>query len=118
MLTTILASLLPWQVGRMVVESLLNPPMNSTQQPVRVRALVRDLAKAAALPRSDDLEVVKCDLLSAAQITSVCDNAAAAVWCATGFSDSQDASLISKLMGAFKLKFTPQEVSGKEGMSS
>jgi len=55
------------------------------------------------------LEVVRCDLLSTAQLKQVCDDADAAVWCATGFSDSQDSSLLGKLMGAFKLKFTPQE---------
>lgn len=106
------------RVGRMVVDNLLQPPINSTQQPVRVRALVRDLAKGQALPSSDDLEVVKCDLLSASQIASACEDAAAAVWCATGFSDSQDASLFSKLMGAFKLKFTPQEVRKGEALFS
>jgi hypothetical protein len=96
----------------MVVGNLLDPPVNSMQPPVRVRALVRDLAKAGeALPPSADLEVVKCNLLDAAQISAACESAAAVVWCATGFSDSQDASLMSKLMGAFRLKFTPKEVS-------
>jgi hypothetical protein len=98
------------RVGRLVVQRLLNPPFNSTQTPVRVRALVRDLKKAeSVLPQDPSLEIVRCDLLSAAQIKAACGDAAAAVWCATGFSDSQDASLVSKLMGAFKLKFTPQE---------
>ena len=98
------------RVGRLVVQRLLNPPFNSTQTPVRVRALVRDLKKAeSVLPQDPSLEIVRCDLLSAAQIKAACGDAAAAVWCATGFSDSQDASLVSKLMGAFKLKFPPQE---------
>jgi hypothetical protein len=98
------------RVGRLVVQRLLNPPFNSTQTPVRVRALVRDLKKAeSVLPQDSSLEIVRCDLLSGAQIKAACADAAAAVWCATGFSDSQDASLVSKLMGAFKLKFTPQE---------
>ena len=100
------------RVGRRVVQNLLNPQSaNSTQTPVRVRALVRDLQKAGTLlPTSNPaLEVVQCDLLSSEQLQANCGDAAAAVWCATGFSDSQDSSLLSKLMGAFKLKFTPQE---------
>ena len=98
------------RVGRLVVDQLLNPPLNSTQAPVRVRALVRDLKKAeSALPQDPALEVVRCDLLAPAQLQAACSDAAAAVWCATGFSDSQDSSIVSKLMGAFKLKFTPTQ---------
>ena len=99
------------RVGRQVVSNLLNPPFNSTQIPVQVRALVRDRKKAEAnLDTSNPaLEIVQCDLLSATQLQEACRDAAAAVWCATGFSDSQDSSLLSKLMGAFKLKFTPKE---------
>ena len=100
------------RVGRMVVENLLNPPANSTQRAVRVRALVRDPKKgAASLPQNNPaLEILMCDLLSPEQLNNACGDAAAAVWCATGFSDSRDASFFDKLMGAFKLKFTPQEV--------
>jgi len=99
------------RVGRMVVENLLNPPANSTQRAVRVRALVRDPKKgAASLPQNNPaLEILMCDLLSPEELNNACGDAAAAVWCATGFSDSRDASFFDKLMGAFKLKFTPQE---------
>ena len=100
------------RVGRRVVTNLLNPPVNSTQVPVRVRALVRDVKKAEdawGTCWGDALEVRQTDLLSATALSAACEDAAAAVWCATGFSDSQDASLVSKLLGAFKLKFTPQE---------
>jgi len=95
----------------MVVQKLLNPPFNSTQSPVRFRALVRDINKAkATLPAAGgNLEIMQCNLLSKDSIKAACEDAAAAVWCATGFSDSSDSSLIGKLMGAFKLKFTPQE---------
>ena len=79
--------------------------------PIQVRALVRDRKKAEEnLDTSNPaLEIVQCDLLSATQLQEACRDAAAAVWCATGFSDSQDSSLLSKLMGAFKLKFTPRQ---------
>ena len=100
------------RVGRRVVTNLLNPPVNSTQVPVRVRALVRDVKKAEdawGTCWGDALEVRQTDLLSATALSAACEDAAAAVWCATGFSDSRDASLVSKLLGAFKLKFTPQE---------
>eukprot|EP00286_Rhodomonas_abbreviata_P027251 CAMPEP_0181306952 /NCGR_PEP_ID=MMETSP1101-20121128/10591_1 /TAXON_ID=46948 /ORGANISM="Rhodomonas abbreviata, Strain Caron Lab Isolate" /LENGTH=349 /DNA_ID=CAMNT_0023413077 /DNA_START=232 /DNA_END=1281 /DNA_ORIENTATION=- len=106
------------RVGRQVVEFLLNPPSTLPQIPVTVRALVRDVKKAEdILPTSSlDLQLVACDLTVPAQIKSACNGATAAVWCATGFSDNSQRSVVDKLVGAFRLKFTPQEVVDITGM--
>lgn len=73
------------RTGRLIVQTLLAKPG------VRVRALVRDLDRAAdVLGTSDRLELVKLDLgaAEAAPVArGVCDGAEAVLWCATGFAD-------------------------------
>jgi hypothetical protein len=101
------------RVGRLVVEELLSNTLkmnsqNITRPEVRVRALVRDVSKAATLlPQSPLLEIVKCDLGNTDQLRKACAETSATVWCATGFSDSS--SILDKLAALFKLKVTPKQ---------
>lgn len=93
------------RVGRLVVQELLQRE-NST---VFVRALVRDVEKAKLSIDIDSprLEIVKCDLGSSNDVSSVCKDGDALVWCATGFSDTS--SNFNKFLALFKLKFTPSQ---------
>ena len=71
------------RTGRLVVEELLS-------RDVQVKAMVRSLEKAKEtfpVERSD-LEILKCDLTSEADIKEVLMNCDAVIWCATGFSDA------------------------------
>ena len=84
------------RTGRLVVQELL-------ERGVQVVAMVRDLEKAKeVLEFSEDdtseqqqrqqeprLIITKCDLTSETQIADSLQNCDAAVWCATGFSESQ-----------------------------
>lgn len=92
------------RVGRLVVQELLNRE-NST---IIVRALVRDVSKAKSiLPSSERLELLKCDLSNAVEVKRACEGTNAALWCATGFSDTS--SPINKAIALFKLKFSPSQ---------
>jgi hypothetical protein len=87
------------RTGRYVVAELLS-------RNVPVLALVRDIDKANKLldPSSNPLlTICKVDLGSKKDITTAlqtttCD---AAIWCATGFSDSNEQSLLTKLQAIF-----------------
>ena len=87
------------RTGRYVVAELL-------ARNVPVLALVRDIDKANILldPSSNPLlTICKVDLGSKKDITTAlqtttCD---AAIWCATGFSDSNEQSLLTKLQAIF-----------------
>lgn len=80
------------RTGRLVVQELLD-------RGVQVVAMVRDLEKAKeVLEFSEDdttpeqqprLIITKCDLTSETQIAASLQNCDAAIWCATGFSESQ-----------------------------
>jgi len=88
------------RTGRHVVAELLS-------RNVPVLALVRDVDKANALlnhPSGNPLlTVCKVDLgnkkdITTAMQTTTCD---AAIWCATGFSDSNEQSLLTKIRALF-----------------
>lgn len=88
------------RTGRYVVSELLS-------RKVPVLALVRDIDKANKLldPGNDNplLTICKVDLgnkkdIATALQTTTCD---AAIWCATGFSDSNEQSLLTKLQAIF-----------------
>lgn len=85
--------------------------VNATSSPVKIKCLVREKSYDKAVStfgqnKNDLLEIVKCDLTNAAQLTAAVSDASVCMWCATGFSDSS--SVLDKLIGAFKLKFAPK----------
>lgn len=97
------------RVGRLVVQEILNRP-NST---LSVRAFVRDKSKAVAVfgpeyLENNRLEIVKGDISNSQQLKEYSQDCDASIWCATGFSDSESASAVNKIIGALKLKFFPQ----------
>jgi hypothetical protein len=102
------------RVGRLVVQELLSNSLKKNSQNISrpeviVRALVRDLSKAETiLPKgSPRLQIVKCDLGNNDDLKRACLDTSAAIWCATGFSDSS--SIFDKLAALFKLKVTPKQ---------
>lgn len=108
------------RLGSKVVAQLLSPDPGSKMQPVRVRALVRSKAKAEGkLPVSSPLlEVMECNLLDNNSVVQACAGAEAAVWCATGFSDSSERSVLDKLLGAVRQQFRRQESVDIAGIKS
>lgn len=89
------------RTGRYVVEELLS-------RNVRVLALVRDVDKAKSIldPTNELLAIRKVDLGNRKEVISAlvdggdggCD---AAIWCATGFSDSPEQDWLTKLTAIF-----------------
>jgi len=87
------------RTGIKVVEELLD-------QGKEVVALVRDLEKAKEkLPCDSDEDFVPqltvriCDLNSEKEIRKAVDGCDAAIWCATGFSNAPNQTLLTKLAG-------------------
>jgi uncharacterized protein YbjT (DUF2867 family) len=82
--TTVAVAGATGKTGRLVVEELLSRGVQD------VVAIVRDTAKAKEMfPYApDNLKIVVCDLTNEDQIESVLKGVDAAIWCATGFSDT------------------------------
>lgn len=97
------------RTGSLVVQELLGRGNN-------VIAMVRDLEKAKdTFPSNDEilstLKVVKCNLGSEPDIIDTikqnkCD---AVIWCATGFSDNPQQTIIEKLQGLLGVAVTPKK---------
>jgi uncharacterized protein YbjT (DUF2867 family) len=87
------------KTGRLVVEELLSRGVQD------VVAIVRDTAKAKEMfPNApQNLKIVVCDLTNEGQIESVLKGVDAAIWCATGFSDTSDPNPLEKLKRFLKL---------------
>ena len=85
------------RLGKFVVQELLDRNVDS------VVALVRSKQKAQqvwGLSPPANLEIVECDLTNAKALQQVLQNADAAVWCATGFSQNSSwAERIQRLFG-------------------
>lgn len=97
------------RVGRLVVNELLN------NENYVVKALTRDLSKAKRiLPQSESIQLVKCDLSDASQVSRAFRDVDAIIWCASGFS--ADSNWYDKLLSLFKLKFTPTKTIEMEGI--
>lgn len=92
------------RTGSLVVQELLG-------RDVGVVAMVRDLEKAKEKfpDPNPKLTVLKCDLGSEEEICSAVEGCDAAIWCATGFSDSPETSYIDKIKRLFKVAVTPKE---------
>eukprot|EP00960_Hanusia_phi_P025295 742826-Hanusia_phi.AAC.2 len=108
------------RVGRQVVDLLLSRSQDPSDQLPRmiVKAAVRDTEKAArVLPTDESLQVTKCDLGDATAVARSCKDVDAVIWCATGFSDASDSSLLNKLLGVAKLKLTPRQSIDIAGLS-
>jgi hypothetical protein len=87
------------RTGRYVVEELLS-------RNVPVLAMVRDVDKANDVldPTNEYLTIRKTDLGNRNDVISALtddDGCDAAIWCATGFSDSPDQSWLSRLTALF-----------------
>jgi uncharacterized protein YbjT (DUF2867 family) len=82
--TTVAVAGATGQTGRLVVEELLSRGVKD------VVAIVRDTSKAETVfpNRPENLKIVVCDLTNESQIESALKGVDAAIWCATGFSDS------------------------------
>ena len=93
------------RTGRYVVEELLNRGVTS------VVAVVRDIEKAAEIfPNPPaNLEIVQCNLGDEKQIATVLKGVDAAIWCATGFSDSSDVDWLEKLKRLFGFAFAANQ---------
>jgi nucleoside-diphosphate-sugar epimerase len=76
------------RTGQLVVEELLQRGTTS------VLALVRDPEKAAALfnNHKKNLQIITCDLTNETQVGGALATADAAIWCATGFANTQPSS--------------------------
>ena len=91
------------RTGTLVVEQLVDRGMN-------VVALVRDLEKAEEkLPSSERFEVIKCDLGNEIDIIGAVEGCDAAIWCATGFSDAPDQTLVGKIANIFGVALNPKK---------
>ena len=91
------------RTGSLVVEQLVDRGMN-------VVALVRDLEKAEEkLPSSDKIKVVKCDLGNEIDIIDAIEGCDAAIWCATGFSDAPDQTIMGKIANIFGVALNPKK---------
>ena len=94
------------RTGRFVVNELLNRGCS-------VVAMVRDEDKAKtlfsepSLPKG--LELVTCDLTSEDAISSAVNGCDAAIWCATGFSDSPGDGIVNKLKKLVGIAIAPQQ---------
>ena len=98
------------RTGKFVVQKLL-------EQNVPVLALVRDTTKAQNVldPTNELLSIRETDLVNKDDVLSAfssndgndvpCD---AAIWCATGFSDAPDQSIVAKLKAVFGLATNKQ----------
>jgi uncharacterized protein YbjT (DUF2867 family) len=98
------------RTGQLVVQQLLD---RSESNDVQVVAVVRDLKKAKeTLPaENSNFFIVKCDLSNPKDIRNAVADSDAAVWCATGFSDNPQASIIDKLTALLKLTLAPKQTS-------
>lgn len=108
------------RVGRKVVNLLLSRSKDPDDKlpKLKVKALARDTDKAArVLPSDENVEVIKCDLGDASAVARCCKGVDAVIWCATGFSDSSDSSLLNKLLGVARLKLTPRQSIDIAGLS-
>eukprot|EP01041_Mallomonas_annulata_P012447 gene12447-26190_t len=102
------------KLGRLVVQELLSRRIGLLNESVAisVSAAVRDLDKAQSIfakelaSESDRLNIVKCDLTSAMDISNICENADAVIWCATGFKGAENLSIWDKFIGLFSSKST------------
>ena len=93
------------RTGQLVVQELLDRGVS------QVLALVRDENKAAQIfsdkPPSN-LQIVKCDLTSEAQISQALQSADAAIWCATGFSNNPEADPLTKVKRLLGIALKPK----------
>jgi uncharacterized protein YbjT (DUF2867 family) len=92
--TTVAVAGATGQTGRLVVEELLSRGVQD------VVAIARNASKAEEVfPNPpENLKIVMCDLTNERQIESALKGVDAAIWCATGFSDSApDQSPLKKL---------------------
>jgi hypothetical protein len=94
------------RTGRLVVQELLD-------RGVEVVAMVRDLDKANEILSSDKssptLWIQKCDLCSEKQVSDIVSGCDAAIWCATGFSDSPGTSFLEKLKRLMGIAVAPKQ---------
>jgi hypothetical protein len=97
------------RLGSLVVRELLLLNGNNNGTVLTVRALMRDLSKGASLlpPQDDKLQYFKCDLSRDEDIERACVDADAIIFCASGVSDTS--SFFDKVLGVFKLKFSPKK---------
>lgn len=91
------------RTGVLVVQELLD-------RGVDVVAMVRDLSKAnEKFPNpSSRLAILQCDLSSEQEICSAVEDCDGVIWCATGFSDSPEASVLNKVKKLFGIALAPQ----------
>jgi hypothetical protein len=97
--TTVAVAGATGKTGRLVVEELLSRGVQD------VVAIVRDTAKAKEMfPNAPkNLKIVVCDLTNEGQIESVLKGVDAAIWCATGFSDTTKPNPLEMLKRFLKL---------------
>jgi uncharacterized protein YbjT (DUF2867 family) len=76
-----------------------------------VVAIVRDEAKAKEVFPTvpANLKIVKCDLTSEIEIETTLKGVDAAIWCATGFSDSPKVTIIEKIKRLFGAAVMPKK---------
>jgi len=92
------------RTGRLVVDQLLKKGVSN------VIALVRDFKRAEEVftdPPSN-LQIIKCDLDNPAEIRDAIQQADAAIWCATGFSDAES-SIMTKIKRLLGIALAPQK---------
>jgi len=99
------------RVGRLVVSELLNRRQNAANETISLSiiAATRDIGKAKALFPKDlsNLNILQCDLNKNADISAICKDADAIIWCATGFS--QTSSIWDKLFAFLSLTIVPKK---------
>jgi NADP-dependent 3-hydroxy acid dehydrogenase YdfG len=104
--TTVAVAGATGRTGSKVVSQLLEKGIN-------VVALVRDVNKAnvmfSSLSNKDNLTIYPCDLGSDQAVAKALKGCDAAIWCATGFSDSPGASFLEKLKKIFGLALAPKQ---------
>ena len=95
------------RTGQLVVQELLARGVPN------VVALVRDEAKFAKIfpDAPDNLACVKCDLANPQAIRDAVEDADAAIWCATGFSDNPETNWVDKLKSLLGMAVTGSRTS-------
>lgn len=99
------------RVGRLVVSELLRRTQNAANESISisVTAAARDVAKAQRIFSKDlpNVNIVQCDLYKNNDISKICKDADAIIWCATGFS--QASSPLDKLFSFLSLTLAPKK---------